>query len=43
MASGRIVVEPLVTHRYALKDALIALDTMLEKEKNGTFKVVLFP
>lgn len=43
MASGRIVVEPLVTHRYALKDALIAFDTMLEKEKNGTFKVVLFP
>ena len=43
MAGGRIVVEPLITHRFALKDALTAFDTMLEKEKNETFKVVLFP
>jgi threonine dehydrogenase-like Zn-dependent dehydrogenase len=43
MASGQIVVKPLITHRYALKDAQKAFDTVLDKDKNKAFKVVLFP
>jgi threonine dehydrogenase-like Zn-dependent dehydrogenase len=41
LASGQIVVEPLITHRFQLKEARKAFDTMLEKEKNRAFKVVL--
>ncbi len=41
LSSGKIIVEPLITHRFQLRDARKAFATMLEKEKNRAFKVVL--
>jgi L-iditol 2-dehydrogenase len=43
MASGRIVVEPLITHRFSLRNARRAFNTMLEKEKKRAFKIILHP
>jgi threonine dehydrogenase-like Zn-dependent dehydrogenase len=42
LSSKKIIVEPLITHRFPLKDAKEAFETMLEKEKKKAFKVVLF-
>jgi 2-desacetyl-2-hydroxyethyl bacteriochlorophyllide A dehydrogenase len=43
LASGKVVVDPLVTHRFPLAEARQAFQTMLEKEKRKAFKVVLHP
>lgn len=43
LASGRVRVKPLITHRYPLAEAAKAFAVMLEKEKNRAYKVVLHP
>jgi len=43
VASGQIDVEPWITHRFALEDVKQAFDTMLNKEQNGAFKIMIEP
>jgi L-iditol 2-dehydrogenase len=43
LASGKVVVAPLVTHRFPLSDAREAFRTMMEKDMRRAFKVVLHP
>jgi L-iditol 2-dehydrogenase len=43
LGSGRVVVDPLVTHRFPLEDVMEGFQTMIEKDKRGAFKVVIQP
>lgn len=43
LASGRVQVKPLITHRFSLKDAREAFAVMQNKEKEQAYKVVLHP
>jgi L-iditol 2-dehydrogenase len=43
LASGKVKVDALVTHRFPLPDAEEAFRTMEEKEKRRAFKVILHP
>ena len=43
MASGKIEVRPLITHRFALRDAQRAFQVMLHKDRERAYKVVLHP
>jgi threonine dehydrogenase-like Zn-dependent dehydrogenase len=41
LATGRIRVEPLITHRFALTQALEAFRTACNKSETGAIKIVL--
>jgi len=43
MASGMIKVDPLITHRFSLRDAREAFRVMLHKDQERAYKVVLQP
>ena len=43
LASGRMRVEPLITHRFALEDGPKAFDVMLRKKEEDAYKVILTP
>jgi len=43
MAEGKVRVKPLVTHRFALKEAVAAFALMSEKERRGAYKIILHP
>ena len=43
MASGTIRVKPLITHRFALREAAQAFRVMLHKDREQAYKVVLHP
>jgi threonine dehydrogenase-like Zn-dependent dehydrogenase len=43
VASGQIDVRPWITHRFPLNDVERAFDTMLNKEQNGAFKIMIEP
>jgi len=41
LATGRIQVDPLITHRFALTQALEAFNTACNKSETGAIKIVL--
>lgn len=43
MAEGRVVVEPMITHRFALEDAPQAFAVATDKVNTGALKVLLRP
>ena len=43
MAEGKVRVKPLVTHRFALKEAVAAFALMSEKDRCGAYKIILHP
>jgi threonine dehydrogenase-like Zn-dependent dehydrogenase len=43
VASGQIDVKPWITHRFPLEDVEEAFNTMLNKEQNGAFKIMIGP
>ncbi len=43
LASGKVKVEPLITHRFPLRDAEKAFKLMIDKEMHEVFKVILQP
>lgn len=43
MTSGRIRVEPLITHRFPLEQSLEAFEVALNKDRSGAIKVILRP
>lgn len=43
LASGQIDVKPWITHRFPLSDVEEAFRTMLNKENNGAFKIMIEP
>jgi L-iditol 2-dehydrogenase len=43
LASGQIVVEPMITHTFALSDALEAFEVARNKQSTGAIKVIIQP
>ena len=43
LAKGAVLTEPLVTHRFPLRDVRKAFDVMLRKDAERAFKIVLVP
>ena len=43
LGAGRIVVSPLITHRFPLSEAVRAFEVMAHKEANRAYKIVLVP
>lgn len=43
LSSGRIVVDPIITHRFALADAPRAFEVADRKDEHGAVKVLLLP
>ena len=43
LGSGKVVVSPLITHRFPLSEAVRAFEVMTHKEANRAYKIVLVP
>lgn len=43
LAEGRVVVEPMITHRFELEDAVKAFEVASDKAHTGAMKVILIP
>lgn len=43
LAAGKVIVKPLITHRFKLQDAPQAFEIMQAKEQHQAYKIVLVP
>ncbi|MGM0493523.1 MAG: zinc-dependent alcohol dehydrogenase [Armatimonadota bacterium] len=43
LASGQIVVDPMITHRFPLTDAVEAFEVAQNKQETGAIKVIIHP
>lgn len=43
LASGQVVVEPMITHRFSLTDVVKAFDVAASKHSTGAIKVIIHP
>ncbi|MEA3399927.1 MAG: alcohol dehydrogenase catalytic domain-containing protein [Armatimonadota bacterium] len=43
LTTGEVMVEPMITHRFALADALRAFEVAADKHRTGAVKVIIHP
>ena len=41
VSAGQVKVDPLITHRFSLSDAVSAFETACNKSKTGAVKVII--